>query len=270
MLREIFEIFLPGNKKATRWTRRMKKDWDERAKQNAKHYIMTEKPEWSLDDFFASGEAHIQQFVDPFLKRYGITKPGHVLELGCGIGRLTKSLSKRFEHVDAVDVSLEMIKEAKRLLGSIGNIRFLVNNGKDLRSCGSGRYDMVFSYIVLQHIPDQKIVYNYFREFGRVLKVGGLFLFQASNNDLKGHLKYLERWEMRKLAFQRENRIIPFEEYNHAYLESKLKNYETIVQTPVDFKSSLNVLENVGLNVELVEGKGTDLFWLGGIKTHSS
>ncbi len=247
-----------------KWSERMKQDWNQRANEDAMHYILTDNANWSSQEFFASGEEDVKRFVDPFLQKYEIEQPGILLELGCGIGRLTSSLSKRFTHVDAIDLSEEMIRRAREIHVDKSNITFIVNNGKDLSCCESEKYDMVFSYIVLQHIPDPNIVYQYFKEFGRVLRKNGLFLLQVANQNMKGHEKYLQRWQKRRIKLKQEDDILPFEDYDHAYLESKIKNYETIIQTPVEYETSIKILVDSGLKVEQVTGRGTDLMWLGG------
>ena len=86
----------------------MRRDWDRRAKENARYYVDTSRKDWSDDEFFASGELAISQDIltdttnicqgkDPAAMR--------VLEIGCGAGRLTRALSKVFGEVHAVDVS---------------------------------------------------------------------------------------------------------------------------------------------------------------------
>ena len=63
----------------------MRRDWDDRARKNAFHYIASWRKEWDLDSFLASGEEDYLRFVDPVLKRCGIPTTGKVMaELGCG------------------------------------------------------------------------------------------------------------------------------------------------------------------------------------------
>ena len=58
-----------------------------------------------------------------------------------------------------------------------------------------GSVDLVFSYIVLQHIPDPKISLGYIREFGRVLRPGGSAYFQVNTlpSRLRGRLRLRSR-----------------------------------------------------------------------------
>lgn len=245
---------------------RMREDWNQRAREDAMHYIMTDKADWSYNEFMATGEEDIDRFLGSFLSHYGNAEIQTVLELGCGIGRLTIPLARRFPRVDAIDISDEMIARAKELHKNYANVRFMVGNGRDLANLSTAAYDLVFSYIVLQHIPESEITYNYFREFARVLRVQGYFLFQVATDDVVGHHRYLARWEERRQALLARNETIPFEDYDHAYLASKIQCYETIVQTPVDLNVSLKILSEAGLRVDLLTGPGTAVTWMGGQK----
>src|SRR6266852_8146885 len=95
---------------------KMRRDWDERARENARHYVVTGKVEWTDEEFFRSGEQTVSEDIltdmtnicqgkDPRAMR--------VLEIGCGAGRLTRALSNLFGEVHAVDVSGEMIAQAQ-------------------------------------------------------------------------------------------------------------------------------------------------------------
>lgn len=161
---------------------RMRRDWDARARENARHYVATAKDDWTEEEFFRTGEINVADEVltdminicqgrDPAAMR--------VLEIGCGAGRLTRALSEIFGRVDGVDVSGEMIERARHALGSRPNIRFHQNNGVDLATFGGAEFDFSFSYIVFQHIPSKEIIENYVREVHRVLKPGSLFKFQV-------------------------------------------------------------------------------------------
>jgi SAM-dependent methyltransferase len=43
--------------------------------------------------------------------------------------------------------------------------------------------DFVFSYLVLQHLPNEDLVFAYVREILRILRPGGAFLFQFNGSD---------------------------------------------------------------------------------------
>src|ERR1700680_4241797 len=86
---------------------KMRRDWDARAKENARHYVSTGKKEWTDEEFFRSGEQTVSEEIrtdminicqgkDP--------KQMKVLEIGCGAGRITRALAGLFGEVPDVGV----------------------------------------------------------------------------------------------------------------------------------------------------------------------
>ncbi len=160
----------------------MRRDWDERARKDAFHYIATWGQDWDPASFFASGEEDYQRFVEAVFARWEWEPQGKaMLELGCGAGRMTRSFGQRFARVHACDISPEMLDRAKALLPEAANIVWLLGDGKSLAGVNSASLDFVFSYIVLQHLPTGALVFQYVREMLRVLKPQGAFLFQFNS-----------------------------------------------------------------------------------------
>ena len=171
----------------------MRRDWDRRARENALHYVATLKDQWSEEEFYRSGEITVQEQVLTDLENIcqgRDPKDMKVLEIGCGAGRITRALGRVFGRVYAVDISREMVRQARRALQGMPHVRVLQNNGKDLsvlrnhwwNRFGIGeelKLDFAFSYIVFQHIPSREIIENYLREVNRFLRPGALFKFQV-------------------------------------------------------------------------------------------
>ena len=94
---------------------KMRSDWDRRARENARHYVENSRPEWSDEEFFATGERAVAEDVlTDTLNIYQGKDPSsmRVLEIGCGAGRITRAFAKLFGEVHAVDVSGEKIGRA--------------------------------------------------------------------------------------------------------------------------------------------------------------
>jgi SAM-dependent methyltransferase len=160
-------------------TKIMRRDWDTRARKNAFHYIASWRKDWDLESFIASGEEDFERLVIPMLVRCDLPAAGKcMLELGCGAGRMTACFAKRFEHVYAFDLSREMLFRARQMHPAQKNILWLLSNGADLSCVASDSMDFVFSYLVLQHLPEEALALQYIREMLRVLRPGGVFLFQ--------------------------------------------------------------------------------------------
>jgi cyclopropane fatty-acyl-phospholipid synthase-like methyltransferase len=163
----------------------MQRDWDQRAKENARYYVATGKTEWSDDEFFASGERTVaEQILNDMINicQGKDPKQMRVIEIGCGAGRITRALARVFGEVHGVDVSGEMIAQAKQAIATEPNAFVYRNNGKDLSVLPAGPYDFAFSTIVFQHIPSRDVIYSYVREIHRLLRPGALFKFQVQGD----------------------------------------------------------------------------------------
>lgn len=156
----------------------MQQEWDQRARENPRFFICTDVPD-TEEKFAASGLMDYQAHVRSFLRSVGFdTRGKSALEIGCGIGRMTRYFCEDFATVTAIDVSPAMIERAKAA-GPAG-AHFLVGSGSDLDGVSDGTIDFAFSYIVFQHIPEKVAILRYIEEAGRVLKPGGLFHFHAN------------------------------------------------------------------------------------------
>jgi SAM-dependent methyltransferase len=187
----------------SRQVSRMRRDWDRRAMENARHYVATGQTEWSDEEFFASGE---QEMEEQILNDLGnvcqgkVPKAMKVLEIGCGAGRVTRALARFFGEVYAVDISRHMVRQARQAVAGFPNTRIVRNNGRDLsvvrrrwwHRLGIGgrlQLDFAFSCLVFQHIPSRAVIQSYLAEVNRLLKPGALFKFQVQGNETKPSLE---------------------------------------------------------------------------------
>ena len=108
-------------------------------------------------DFWQSGQDDIDLVFQNIKKHIDADfQPAYALDFGCGVGRLLFAISKRCEHATGVDVSPSMLAEAKREAAkkAIDNISFIETS--DCSELLANRYCMVHSYIVFQHIPEDR------------------------------------------------------------------------------------------------------------------
>lgn len=165
-----------------RLARKMRRDWDLRAGEDALHYVNTGRDDWDESDFFATGEQNVKEFVQADLGAIcGDRDPAamRILEIGSGVGRMTRALATTFGEVHGVDVSPEMVRRAREYLAATPNAHVQCNSGTDLRVLGSLEFDFAFSFIVFQHIPSRTVIDRYVGEVSRRLRRGSLFKFQV-------------------------------------------------------------------------------------------
>jgi SAM-dependent methyltransferase len=139
----------------------------------------TRRGVWRTDDFFATGEREIDR-VFAFMDDIGIkaNMGGRFLDLGCGVGRNTRALMKRFSGGVGIDVSPTMICRARQYAENDSlKAEYVVNDGSNLRAIPSESIDFLYCHIVLQHMQE-KMQCQYVAEFMRVLAPEGTAAFQ--------------------------------------------------------------------------------------------
>jgi SAM-dependent methyltransferase len=168
-----------------------RRDWEDMGRLDP-YWAVISRPgkrfgRWRPDELLETGPGR----VEALLERAG--ELGHprarrrALDFGCGVGRLTQALAPHFEETVGVDISAEMLAEARRLAGPAAGVRFVLNDRADLRQFDDGSFDLVYSHIVLQHVPDRAAVLSYVAEFVRVLAGGGLISFQLPSRIARRH-----------------------------------------------------------------------------------
>ncbi len=139
---------------------------------------------WDPDEFFATGVAEIEEVI-AHLNRLGLSdKRGKALDFGCGVGRLTQALAGHCEQVVGIDIADTMIEKAREFNRVGTRVEYLVNTRDDLSQLGTDSFDFVYSNITLQHIPPDASA-KYVGEFLRVLRPGGVALFQIPSGPLR-------------------------------------------------------------------------------------
>ena len=154
----------------------MASTWDALAAEDAMFYIDTARPDWTIEAFLESGRELVDWAVDWAQPRFG-----RALDLGCGLGRHSRHLAARFERVDALDISAEMIERASGL-GHPDSIHFALLEG-DRYPVESSSIDFAMSFLVFQHIPEPADVAGHLKEIRRVLADGGRAVLHFDTGD---------------------------------------------------------------------------------------
>ncbi len=160
---------------------RLKENWETLAERDPLWAILSDPSkrgrQWDPRIFFKSGTAEIDKLMRE-VRRFGFAlRRGTALDFGCGVGRLTQALCGHFEKCYGVDISSTMLAEAARYNSFGEACSYVSNDGADLGCFPGDKFDFVYSSMVLQHIPPEASK-AYIREFVRVLKPGGLLIFQ--------------------------------------------------------------------------------------------
>ncbi len=217
--------------------------WDQKAREDA-YFFVDNRREYGDPEpgaFWADGARDLDTLLDSLEVR--IEPTDAVLDVGCGVGRLTRVIAERAGRVCGLDVSSEMIALAREHHAGLDNVEWMVGNGTDLEPLPDGSFDLCVSHVVFQHIPDPAITLGYVREMGRVLRPGGSAAFQISN-DPGVHVRQREgRRRLRDLASGRRG---PTGQTDAAWLGSAIDLGELHVAAI-----------ECGLELERIVGDGT-------------
>ncbi len=158
---------------------KQKELWDKLAKENFKYYINSDfGHNITNEEFKKSGiDDYIEYIFNDELIMDKVKNGDEfvtIVDLGCGTGRLTEYMADDFDQVIGIDVSGEMIRLGREKLEGIPNITLMENDGETI-PLEDNSVDIVFSYLVFQHIKDREIVAKNFEEVSRILKPKGIF-----------------------------------------------------------------------------------------------
>lgn len=108
-----------------------------------------------------------------------------IIELGCGAGRISVGLWELgYRHLLGVDLSPEMISEARRINQALGyGISFQREDARQLPYADGTFEGAVFGFNGLMQIPGRSERLRAMREINRVLVCGAWFTFTAHDRD---------------------------------------------------------------------------------------
>jgi SAM-dependent methyltransferase len=225
---------------------RHRQDWEDLAAVDPLWAILA-RPEaqggrWQLDEFFATGQEEIAEVLET-ATRLGLPQQHErALDFGCGVGRLTRALGSHFQEAVGLDISAEMIRLGREL-NEGRNCRFDVNARPDLASLETDSFDFVYTALVLQHLPRAEFIRTYLGEFLRLLRPGGLAVFQTL-----AHLPVVLRLQPRRRAYA----VLRRAGLQHELLLTRLKLVPTRLTT-ISEESVRRTVLDYGGTVEFVE-----------------
>jgi SAM-dependent methyltransferase len=150
------------------------REWDELADLDGLWAILSEPGKrhnrWQADEFFATGASEVEDLIG-WAGEHGLpTGRERALDVGCGVGRLTRALAAHFGTCLGIDISPRMIDEARAHNVGLGNVSFAVAGAQHL-SCGE--FDLVMSRLVLQHLSSQKEIVRAIDALAAAVRPGG-------------------------------------------------------------------------------------------------
>jgi SAM-dependent methyltransferase len=172
------------------------RDWEELARLDPLWAILSDSDKrfgrWNLDDFLRTGDEEISTLMAS-ASQIGVPRQfRRAIDFGCGVGRLTRVLSRHFTECHGVDISRSMVEMATRMTPECD-----FRHGSDLKSFPNGCADLIYSNLVLQHQPDRNCAVSLIGDMMRVLAPEGLLAFQ-----IPLHLPLRNRLQPRRRAYR--------------------------------------------------------------------
>jgi glycosyltransferase involved in cell wall biosynthesis/2-polyprenyl-3-methyl-5-hydroxy-6-metoxy-1,4-benzoquinol methylase len=164
---------------------KIQKSWDWFAREDPLWATLTQPDKkdggWSEHEFLEEGRRDIRYALEKIDAMGLRLHYGKALDFGCGPGRLTQALAEHFQEVHGVDIAPSMIAKAKELNRHGARCIYHLNEAHHLRLFDDNTFDLVFSALVLQHMP-RPLAFGCIMEFVRVTKPGGLMMFQVPDH----------------------------------------------------------------------------------------
>jgi SAM-dependent methyltransferase len=134
-----------------------------------------------------------------WLEREALIGPDRdVLDLGCGIGRVSAALAPRCRSVLGLDVSPNMVEEARRRHGAVPGLRFDTTSGTGLGALASASFDLVLAVDSFPYVMQagEALADPHLCDAARVLRRGGALaiLNLSYRGDLEADRTDAARW----------------------------------------------------------------------------
>jgi 2-polyprenyl-3-methyl-5-hydroxy-6-metoxy-1,4-benzoquinol methylase len=158
-----------------------KATWERLAQEDPLWAVLTDPAKsghrWNQEEFFETGRREIT-ILFQHLRSIGLATGCHrVLDFGCGVGRLTQAFAEKCEEVHGVDISEAMIAQAKHYNRFPEKCQYHVNSVPNLELFADDSFDLIYTSIVLQHVPTD-FINRYLTEFVRLVSPQGVLIFQ--------------------------------------------------------------------------------------------
>jgi SAM-dependent methyltransferase len=128
------------------------------------------------DKVLENGRKELERVMQKTGMRTG--KDLSLLEIGCGMGRMSFALADRYGYVLGLDISPALLDEARRH-NDRPNVKFELADGERIRPQEAREWDVVFSFGVFYYLG-RDTVGAYARDIYPLLRPGGQFLFDTN------------------------------------------------------------------------------------------
>jgi ubiquinone/menaquinone biosynthesis C-methylase UbiE len=210
--------------------------WDEKARENPYWYVSSAGPYEgrNLAEFWASGPNIWNDLKSA--TGYQPSQGDVVVEIGCGVGRLTRAIAPEVGKVFAFDLSAEMLAIARSSVEA-PNASFQRAETPALAEVADASAEAFVAYCVFQHLPDLDVLRAYLNTATRVLKPGGMLIFTMTPRTWRDSIAFALR--MRRRLIERRSSQGPRGLYRNEWYGIRPTIQEIGRLCPIKTKNSL-------------------------------
>jgi SAM-dependent methyltransferase len=200
----------------------VRRDWERLGAEDPLWAVLmmpgTRRGGWSVDDFLRTGRLEVDAALRHLRSLTRLRRLRQALDFGSGAGRITQALADHADEVVGVDAADSMLDLARKLDQTGGRCAWVRNTRDDLSIFDSESFDLVYSSLVLQHLPP-RAARVFLGELMRVVRPGGALVVQVATSptvSVKGLmfryaprpvLRFGQRWLLRYPAPMRMHGI---------------------------------------------------------------
>jgi SAM-dependent methyltransferase len=152
-------------------------------------------PDADWDAFVQSGREELAAAQGVIPMKTGPRR--RVLDVGCGLGRVSFALAEQFGEVVGVDIAATLIETA-RSWNRFAHVRFEHLSGPEMMPGVREEFDTVFANEVFYLIP-WPVLTQYSRDAWRLLRPGGEFVFQLNLQPILWKTRI--SWQIRHILY---------------------------------------------------------------------
>ena len=150
-----------------------------------RHFVLQKPPrardgDWS--EYYDTAEEYAASqwpIIEPYLRESPKPDLSIVLDFACGRGRIAARFADISGKLICVDMSVDAIAACRQRFAGNSNVECLVNGNGSI-PVPSGSITFLYSWDAMVHFSTSELD-EYFVEFKRVLKTGGMALIHHSN-----------------------------------------------------------------------------------------
>ena len=159
------------------WAVLLKRNWEDRAQSSSRDFYVASHPGWNDPEIWArQAETDTGLFLHSLEADW--LAPAHVLEIGCGVGRLAGPLRSHCASYTGFDIAESMVAEARRRHDGADGVRFLVGDGLGVPGEAADRaYRLALAAAVFIHCP-REVIASLVQSAYALLEPGGELRFQ--------------------------------------------------------------------------------------------